>query len=83
MCDYEVIKTCFSYVKAFEQRKYENTILMHFGCHSKILGFLGGKSYLPISQYDATLSWTYDTQKLKVETFIFNLRPSVSFRTMR
>ena len=44
---------------------------MQFGCHSKILGFLGGKSYLPISQYDATLSGTYDTQKLKVETFIF------------
>ena len=50
-------------------------LLTQFGSHSKIIGFLGGMSYLPISQYDATLSG--------VDTFIFNMRPNLSFRTMR
>ena len=82
MCDYKAIKSVFSYVKAFAQREYVNTILMHFWSHSKIVGFLGGKNYVPISRYDATLSGTYDTQKWKEQTFVFNLRRSLSFQTM-
>ena len=39
MYDYEVIKTCFSYIKTFAQREYENTILMHFDVILKLLAF--------------------------------------------
>ena len=39
------------------------------------------QSYLPILQYDATLSGHDDNQKLKGDILNFNLRPCSAFRT--
>ena len=39
-------------------------------------------SYLPLLQYDATLSGPVNKRKLKVEMLSFNFRSVLSFRTM-
>ena len=74
VCSYDISKIQFSFFFEHDGTCTETVREYHFNIFLKSFlnfrFFKQRKSYLPISQYDATLYGAYDTQKLKVETFI-------------